>query len=445
MARMTFILVAILLILGLWAGESRAANPYIMIIEADGAIVPAMENYIDRALSKAERDEVALVIIRLDTPGGNVNTTEKIIQHIRGAKVPVVVYVGPRGAMAASAGALITMSGHASAMAPETVIGAASPISGGGGDLNKTADKKAKEILTANMRSLTETRSEAAQQVAVAMITDAKAVTATEALQLGLIDYIATDIEDLVSQLDGASLPLTGSTTPLALQGLPTRTVNMSLIENLLLILTNPTLVYLLLSTGVILIILEFRAPGGWVAGTLGAIMVVLSLYGLGELPVNYLGLIFVGLAVALFIMEIQIPDTQGGLTAAAAVSLAVGGLIMFNNSAVRQFGGVSVIFIVGQTLTLAALGAAVGIWLRRTLKRQPMLGNQGMVGTIGVVRHPLDPDGLILINGERWKAESVDGTYVDTGIPVRVVQMTNLMLQVEPIDSVEMPDKPKN
>ncbi|MCB9436986.1 MAG: nodulation protein NfeD [Anaerolineales bacterium] len=445
MARLTLILIAAMLLMALWATPSRAADRYIMVVDADGAIVPAMENYIDRALDKAEKDDVALVIIQLDTPGGSVLTTEEIIQRIRGAEVPVVVYVGPRGAMAASAGALITMSGHAAAMAPETVIGAASPIDGSGSDLNETADKKAKEILTANMRSLTETRPSEAQAMAVAMITDAEAITATEALELGLIDYIASDIDDLIAQMDGASLPLSASSSPLALNGLQTRTVEMSLIETLLLILTDPTLVYLLLSTGIILIILEFRAPGGWVAGTLGAVMVVLSLYGLGQLPINYLGLIFVGLAVGLFIMEMSIPGTQGGLTVAAAVSLAVGGLIMFNNSAVRQFGGISVIFIVGQTITLAGLGAVVGIWLTRTLKRQPMLGNQGMLGMVGVVRHPLNPQGLVMVNGERWKAETADGLYIDVDIPVRVVKMKNLVLEVEPVDPVEMPNKPKH
>ena len=425
--------------------RGQAADQYIMLMEADGAIVPAMENYFDRALDQAEEDDVALVIIQLDTPGGSVATTEEMVQRIRTADVPIVVYVSPRGAMAASAGSLITLSGHVSAMAPNTVIGAASPINGDGSDLNETADKKAKEILTANMRTLTENRSPEAQSLAESMITDAVAVTATEALDIGLIDYIATDTNDLIAQMDGTTLSLNDRSITLALAGLETRSVGMSIIEEVLLILTDPTLVFMLLSVGVLLIIIEFRAPGGWVAGTMGATCVALSLYGLGVLPINFLGLIFVALSVILFALEIHIPGTQGSLTAAAAISLAVGGLIMFNRPQVREFGGISIAFVIAQSIGIGIFGAIMVNWLVRTVQHQPITGESGMVGMIGKARTALSPQGMIFVNGERWRAETTEGIHVEHGQPVRVVSVADLLLMVEPVDSVIDADKKKN
>ncbi|NDJ84641.1 MAG: nodulation protein NfeD [Chloroflexi bacterium] len=441
------IVLLVLIVLGLLLApqSGQAADRYIMVVDADGAIVPAMEDYIDRALDRAEDDDVGLVIIRLDTPGGSVMVTEDIVQRIRGAEVPVVVYVAPRGSMAASAGALITLSGHASAMAPETVIGAASPISGDGSDLNETADKKAKEILTANMRTLTEHRSEAAQNVAVDMITDAKAVTATEAMDIGLIDYIAEDNDDLIAQMDGRTLSVGEREFPLELAGLETREVNMSLIEQILLMLTDPTLVFLLLSTGALLIIIEFRAPGGWVAGTLGAVMVALSLYGLGVLPVNFLGLVFIGLAFLLFLFEIQVPETQGALSIAGAVCLAAGGLIMFNNADVAQFGGISWIVVIGQSAAIGTASALLLAWLVRSIRRMPSTGNTGMIGMIGYVRMTLEPQGMVFVNGERWQAETTNGIHISDGEPVRVVEVEDLKLLVEPVDPLDLPDKRKN
>lgn len=439
------ILGSLALVMVLNPQRGQAADEYIMVMDADGAIVPAMENYFDRALDQAEEDGVALVIIQLDTPGGSVLTTEKMVQRIRTADVPVVVYVSPRGSMAASAGSLITLSGHASAMAPETVIGAASPINGDGSDLNETADKKAKEILTANMRSLTENRSPEAQRVAQDMITEAVAVTATEALEIGLIDYIALDIDDLIIQMDGTTLLVNDSPQTLALAGLETRLVGMSIVEQVLLILTDPTLVFMLLSVGVLLIIIEFRAPGGWFAGTIGATCVALSLYGLGVLPINFLGLIFIGLAVILFVLEIQIPDTQGVLTAAAAVSLAAGGLIMFNRPQVRDFGGISVAFVIAQSVGIGLSGAIIVNWLLRTIKHQPITGESGMVGQIGKARTALEPQGMIFVNGERWRAETTEGVHVEQGQSVRVVSILDLLLMVEPVHGVIDSDKKKN
>ena len=422
----------------------RAADPYIMVVDADGPIVPAMEDFITRALDIAAEDDAELVIIALDTPGGSVAVTENIIQKIRGSEVPVVVYVSPRGAMAASAGALITLSGHIAAMAPETVIGAASPINGDGSDLNDTADRKATEILTATMRSLTEHRPTEAQDVAEAMITEATALSANEALEIGLIDYIASDTEALVATLDGTTVRLEDDQiVTLQLSGLPLKTIEMTFIERILMILTDPSIVFLLLSTGVLLIIIELRVPGGWVAGTVGATALALSLYGIGVLPVNLLGFLFIGIAIVLFLMEIAIPETFGALSAVAAGFLGAGGLIMFNNDAIDQFGGVPWYLIVGQSVAIAVIGLVFFAYIVRSLQSKDLTGQVAMMGMLGEVRVPLEPMGMVFVNGERWKAKGAGNTHIDIGETVRVVEMDHLLLTVEPVDYNEYQAKP--
>lgn len=417
---------------------TQAADTYIMILDADGAIVPSMHDYIERALVKAENDNAALVIIQLDTPGGSVAVTDEIIQVIRSSDVPVVVYVSPRGGMAASAGAIITMSGHAAAMAPETTIGAASPISGDGSDLNETADQKAKEILTATMRSLTENRPEAAQDLAEAMITEATAVTASEAYEIGLIDYIADDLDDLIEQLDGETLLIEEDrSVTLDIAGLETREVNMNFVEQILLILTDPSIVFLLVSTGALLIFMEFRTPGGFVLGLSGLLLLLLSAYGLNILPINLLGLVFFIIAGGFFIAEIFTPETFGLFTIFAAISMAVGGLILFRNEDVSQFGTVPTWLIIGQSTGVALLGLMLFLYVTRYAPRtQPMTGRDGMLGLLGEVRIPLEPQGIVFVNGERWKAQTTGDTYIDVGETVRVIAIEDLLITVEPLAS---------
>jgi membrane-bound serine protease (ClpP class) len=424
------------LILMIFIGSSpaHADYPYILILEADGPIVPAMQNYIERGLEKAENDHAVLVIIRLDTPGGSVSTTEDIIQDIRGSNVPVVVYVAPRGAMAASAGTLITLAGHVAAMSPETVIGAASPINGDGSDLNETADRKVKEVLTAQARTLAERRGPEAVALAERTITDAEAVSATEALQVGLIDYIASNNRELIEQMDGTTIAdVHGRSVTLQLEGLSTRTLGMSLIERLLLMLTDPTIVFTLLSLGILLIILEMRAPGGWLAGVVGATCLVLSLYGLGILPINWLGLVFVGMAFALLVVEIITPHTFGALSTVAAVLIAIGGLILFNNDEVRQFGEISKPVLIGQSLLVAAAGIGSIYFILRVRNQPSMLASDGMIGQTGEVRVPLAPQGMVFVNGELWKAESAEGMHIPKGESVQIVEIRDLLLWVKP------------
>lgn len=239
------------------AAFAQGGNPHAIVLTADGPIMPPMLEYIKRGIKTAEQRDAELVVIQLNTPGGSITTMLEIIAEMRDSDVPVIVYVSPRNAIAGSAGAMITMAGHASAMAPETSIGASSPITSSGEDLNSTADEKAKQIIKASIRPFVSPRGEQALELAEAMIDEAKAVTADEALEAGLIDFVADDLDDLLEALDGFTVEMKDGPRALDTEGVETQPVNISFIEQLLLILTDPNIAFLLLAIGVQAILIE--------------------------------------------------------------------------------------------------------------------------------------------------------------------------------------------
>jgi membrane-bound serine protease (ClpP class) len=249
---------------------AKADNPLVLVMTFDGPITPALTQYIERAIKTADQRNAEVLILQLNTPGGSIDTLTDIVQVIRSSDVPVVVYVAPRGAMAGSAGAVVTLAGHASAMSPETTIGAASPVGSQGEDLGQTLQAKVSEIIKAQIRTLTDQRGEEAVQLAQDMVDNAKAVSADEALQAGLVDFIATDINDLLRQLDGFTVKMPNGERTLHTAGSTPTEFPMSLIEQLLQILINPNIVFLLITIGVQAILIELSSPGGWVAGFIG-------------------------------------------------------------------------------------------------------------------------------------------------------------------------------
>jgi membrane-bound serine protease (ClpP class) len=283
----------------------------VIVLDAEGAVAPAMQEYIQRGLGIAESRSADLVILQLDTPGGSIDTMNNIVQAIRDSRIPVVVYVSPRGAMAASAGTMITLAGHASAMAPETIIGAASPVGGQGEDLGETIKAKEIEALKATVRTLGERRSEEAIALAESTIEEARAASANEAVEAGLVDFFASDLDDLITQLDGFEVHLTDGARTLETTNASTETVEASFIEQLLAMLTNPNIVFLLITIGAQAIFIELGSPGGWVAGFIGVVCLALAGYGLGWLPVNWFGIVFLATSFVLFILDIKAPPAH--------------------------------------------------------------------------------------------------------------------------------------
>lgn len=385
--------------------QVSADGPLALVLTIEDAITPASQEYLSRGLQAADRQNAEVVILQLNTPGGGLDPMQKMVEDIRASRIPVVVYVTPRGGWAASAGAIITLAGHAAAMAPETAIGAASPVSGEGQDLTETMEAKAMEGMSALVRSLTTSRPPEAQALAVSMITKAKAVSAEEALDIGLIDLIASDLDDLLAQLDGITLETVSGPRALHTSNASAVTFPMTLIEELLSMLVNPNIVFILLSIGVQAIIIELSSPGGWVAGFFGVIFLALAAYGLGVLPVNWFGLVFIITAFVLFILDIK-AATHGGLTAAGIGSFIAGALILFNSPGTPTFQRVSLPLVILVAIIIGLIFAFIVGFAIRAQRRPVTSGAEGLAGATGIARTKIDPTGQVQAAGELWSAE---------------------------------------
>ena len=411
-------------------------SPTALLLTAEGAVTPAMAEYLSRGITKAEGDGAEVLIFQLDTPGGSVDVMNRIVKDIRASTVPVVVYVAPRGAIAGSAGTVIVLAGHAAAMAPETAIGAASPVGAEGEDLGETMEAKTKNILKATVRSLAEGRGLEALKLAESTIEEAEAVSANEALEVGLVDFVADNVSDLLRQLDGFNVETIDGAKMLTTEDAVVTPFEQSFIEELLGVLTNPNVVFLLMAVGVQAILIELGSPGGWVAGFIGVVCLALATYGLGVLPVNWFGIVFIITAFVLFILEVKAP-THGALTAAGVVSLMVGAMVLFNSPNVPRFQRVSVPLIVGASLATGAIFFGVMLFALRAQKTPILVGHESLIGRVGIARSAISPIGQVQLGGEQWTAELVAGEGpVDKGARVQVVRVEGLKLLVRKADS---------
>ncbi|MEW5827800.1 MAG: nodulation protein NfeD [Chloroflexota bacterium] len=430
----------LLFMLGLLAlfaqpAAAQGDSPLVLVITVDDAIAPAVQEYIQRSIRIAEQRDADLLVLQLDTPGGLITTMNDIVQDIRASRVPVVVYVSPRGAMAASAGTPITLAGHAAAMAPETIIGAASPVGGQGEDLDETMKAKEMEALTATVRALTESRGEAATRLAEATILEAKAASASEALEVGLVDFIAADLDDLLAQLDGYQVQMADGPRTLRTANARVEAIEATFIEQLLAMLTNPNVVFLLLTIGVQAIFIELSSPGGWVAGFIGVVCLALAAYGLGALPVNWFGIVFLLISFALFILDIKAP-THGALTAAGVGSFIVGALVLFNSPGTPEFQRVSVPLVVAMSLVTGATFAVIVGFAIRALRVPVRMGEGALVGKFGKATTDIGLTGQVQVGAELWTAEPVPGSgKIQKGDRVEVVATEGLRLKVRKLD----------
>lgn len=438
MKKFLWLVLWVILLSGFFSNEISIAQsnlPIIYVLTADGPVTPAMSEYLRRGIQIAERRNALALIFQLNTPGGSVDTTNTIIQDIRESQVPVVVYIHPRGAMAGSAGTLITLAGHIAAMAPETTIGAASPVGAEGQELGQTMEAKVKNILKATVRSLAERRGEEAVKLAEETIESAVAVSANEALRAGLIDFIATDLVDLIRQMDGFTAEMAGGSRTLQTTGAMTEPLSPSLIEQILSILTNPNIVFLLLTIGVQAIIIELYSPGGWVAGFIGVVCVALAMYGLGVLPVNWFGVVFIIIAFVLFILELNTP-TFGGLTAAGVASLIIGALVLFNSPGVPSFQRISVPLVVVTSSVLGILFVGILLFALRAQRAPVQMGIESMIGKQGEVKAEINPVGSVQVGGELWTAELQPGQKpIPAGSRVEVTGKHGIRLYIKTID----------
>jgi len=415
--------------------QAQTGAPQVIVLTADGPLTPAMAEYLSRGIELAEQRGAEILVLQLNTPGGSTDLMQEMVELIRNSKVPVVVYVAPQGAIAGSAGTIITLAGHVAAMASETAIGAASPVGAQGEDIGETMGAKIKEILRAQVRSLAERRGEEAVALAEATIESAKAVTSKEALDAGLVDILADDIDSLLHQLHGMMVQLPGGQRAVNTVNAQITYLNLTFIEQLLTILTNPNIVFILLSIGVQAILIELSNPGGWVAGFVGVVCLALAAYGLGVLPVNYFGLVFLATSFVLFILDIKAP-THGALTSAGVISLIVGALVLFNSPATPQFQRVSVPLVVTSSLITGSIFAAALLIAVRSQRVPIRTGREAMVGRVGKVTEeiPAIGSGMVRIGGELWRAESTQGSVLHLGARIQVTDVQGNRLQVHEV-----------
>jgi membrane-bound serine protease (ClpP class) len=396
----------VFLVLGLMVSPIAAQNGNaVYVMTFDGPVNPVLVSYIERGIQQATARDAEAIVLRLDTPGGQVDLTQDIVKMMRASPVPIIVHVWPTGAIAGSAGTFITLAGHAAAMTPGSSIGAASPVTGGGEDMGETLQKKVTNILAADIENLAARRGEEAVEWARKAVIEAEAATAEQALALNVIDVIASDVDDLLRQLDGFSVEVQGEMRTLELANPQTVTVDMTNIEDFLNTVINaiaiPGIAVLLIVLGVQAIISEFSQPGGYVAGITGAIALLLGLFALGILNANWVGLAFIALSFLLFIMEVVTP-TSGALTLGGVVTFVMGSVVLFRGTGVDIPWG-TIITLTVITVLFFSFVVAKAIKAQR---QRPASGAESLLGQPAIARSELNPHGKVLVQGELWDAE---------------------------------------
>ena len=411
----------------------QAQGEGVLVMEFKGTVAPILLNYVERSIARAETIGAEAIILKLDTPGGSVATMQEITQRILASPVPIIVYVSPRGAHASSAGTLITLAGHLAAMAPGTTIGAASPVTGEGEDLPDTLKAKQVNTLVTDAQNLARHRGEAAVEWAGKAVSEAAAASDEEALALGVVDVIASDVGDLLQQLDGREVFVLEQPRTLQLVGQPVLPFPMDPVEQFFNIVVNPAIAAILLTIGVQALLIELSSPGGWVAGFIGVASLLLAFYSLGALDANWLGLGLIALAFILFFLELKAP-TFGALALAGIVSFIAGSAVLFSTPTTS----VPWSTIITLALATAAFFAFAMAKIVQIQQRPATTGGEGLIGAVGVARTTLEPEGEILVWGELWKAE-IGGGSVQEGERVRVLAREGFRLMVEKITPSQM------
>jgi membrane-bound serine protease (ClpP class) len=412
---------------GIGGSLLAAASPTtVEILTVDGTIVPVIADYIDRGISQAEKDDATVCIIELNTPGGLLDSTEKIVQSIMNADVPIVVYVSPKGAWAASAGTFITLSANIAAMTPGTTIGAAHPVTTGGENISEDQMKKIVEFSAKWMRTIAEERGRNMEEAELA-VTQSKSFTDVDALGNNLIDLRADNLADLISQINGWEVTLaSGEEVTIDTTNYGSTRNEMNAVERFLQAISDPNIAYILLSLASIGLIVEISNPGLVFPGVAGGISLFLAFYSLGVLNAYWGGIGLILLAVGLFIAE-YFTTSFGLLTAGGVISLVAGSLILFTHSP-----GIEVDWrlIVGVAVGFTAFAVFVLGAIIRGQRRRKATGPEGMIGTVAVAKTPLDPTGTVLAEGELWTAAS-EGGRVTRGEEVIITRVEGLKLWV--------------
>lgn len=410
-------------------GYSEEKAP-VFIATVEGIINPATSKFITESIDRAVREGGQCLIIYLDTPGGLMDSMRDIVKKILASPIPIVVYVGPSGARAASAGVFITMAAHIAVMAPGTHIGAAHPVTlGAEGKESKTMSEKIVNDTVSYIKTIAKTRGRNVDWAEKA-VRKSVSVTEEEALKLNVIDLISPDVQELLTKVDGRVVKSDGVTRTLLTKGVRPQSIEMSWRYRLLDIISNPTIAYILLMLGIYGIFFELSNPGAILPGVVGGIFLILAFYALQMLPINFAGLALILFAIILFIAEIKVVS-HGLLSVGGVISLFLGSLMLIENP--TEYMRVSLSVVIPAVLVSAAFFTFAVTKAIKARLTKPTTGMEGLIGEIGVVTTAIVPEGKVYVHGEFWNALS--DQRIEVGEKVQVVGVINLRLKVKKIE----------
>ena len=404
----------------------KAFSQKIYTIKVDSAITPVTANFIIYAIHFVEEKKGKALIIQLDTPGGLVDSTREIVKEFLQSSIPIIVYVSPQGARAASAGVFIVLASHLAAMAPSTHLGAAHPV-----ELTGKADSKMLEKIANDLASWAKSLAESKgrnPEFAELAVKKSKTLTEKEALSLRVVEIIAKDLEDLIQKAQGRKIKIKDQEITLELKGYPIEEIKEDLKTRFFKILANPNLVYFLLMLGLLGLYFELSHPGAIFPGVFGAICLILAFLGLSIIPMNYAGLALIFLAGLLFFLETQV-SSHGLLTLGGIISLLLGSLLLFGNNPPSL--KISLPFLISVVLTFATLFGGITYLAVKTLKKKPVSGKEGLIGKKGKALTNITKEGgKIFVEGEIWQAVSEE--EIPEGSHVKIVEKEGFILKVK-------------
>jgi membrane-bound serine protease (ClpP class) len=417
-----------LLLLAALAGAATpatAAQP-VSLIDLDGAITPITDRLLTMAVERAQADGSQALVVQLNTPGGLERSMRTMAQTILNAGIPVIVYVAPTGARAASAGVFITMAAHVAAMAPATNIGAAHPVTAGGGDMGKEMSKKVANDAAAFARSLAAERGRNVDWAEKA-VRSSVSVTEREAVKLKVVDLVADNLQDLLAKVDGRIVKTARGTVTLQTRDAPIKRIEIRFRDKFLALITDPNIAYILMMVGMLGIFFELQNPGVVLPGVIGGISLILAFFAFQSLPINWAGVLLILFGIALLIAEIKIAS-HGVLTIGGVISMVLGSFMLYDAPEVGFRVSWAVILpTVGSTAGLFVWAVSAGV---RAMRRPAVTGAAGMVGRQAVARGELAPEGHVNVDGEIWRAVA-EGGSIPAGEKVRVTAVDGLTLRV--------------
>ena len=409
-------------------GQTQEKAP-VFTIEVDGIINPATAKFIIESIDQASQQGAQCLIIQLDTPGGLMESMRIIVKKILSANIPIIVYVAPSGARAASAGVFITMSAHIAVMAPSTHIGAAHPVSLGEGKESKTMSEKIVNDTVSYIKTTAKLRGRNTDWAEQA-VRKSVSITEEEAVKLNVVDFISPNLQDLLNKIDGKILKFDGITRTLLTKGIQPRSIQMSWRYRFLDIISNPSIAYILLMLGIYGVFFELSNPGAILPGVVGGIFLILAFYALQMLPINFAGLALILFAIILFIAEIKVVS-HGLLAVGGVISLFLGSLMLIESP--TEYMRISLSVIIPAVVVSAAFFVFAVTMAVRARLTKPTTGMEGILGEEGVATTSISPEGKAFIHGEFWNV--ISDQTIEKGEKIKVTGTGNLKLKVKKIE----------